>query len=75
MVSKRVEGVEYGDRWSLGIPHHPKSIEIYKRIEQLDFEIMNDSFGFSSGGDGDNGETLMYLFDVFFDEKDKENPK
>lgn len=70
-MPNRIEGVEYGDRWSLGIPHNPKSKELFKRINELDWELMNGYFDFRSGGDGDNGETLMYLFDVFFDEQEK----
>ena len=70
IISERIPGIEYGDRWSQGIPHDTRSIELYKRIEQLDFEINNDYFRFKSGGDGDNGEILMYLLDTYFEEKD-----
>ena len=56
------------DRWEKGIPHNKKSIELYDRIEQLDFEIGGDAFCFKSGGDGDNGEHLMYLLDIIFEE-------
>ena len=56
-------------RWEQNIPHDPKSVELYDFIEKLDFKECDDSFGFKSGGDGDNGETLMYLFDVYFESK------
>jgi len=68
--------IEYNlsKRWEDGIPHHPKSIELYKRIENLDFELGGDVFCFKSGGDGDNGEHLMYLMDIYFEEKDTKLP-
>jgi len=53
-------------RWEEGVPHDTRSIAIYKSIEELDFEIGGDSFCFKSGGDGDNGEHLMYLLDIHF---------
>ena len=69
----KVDGVEYdvNKRWEEGIDHHPKSIEIAERIADIDFIFCNDSFGFKFGGDGDNGEALMYLLDIYFDEQDK----
>jgi len=67
----KVDGVEYGDRWSLGMDHHPKSKELYKKIEKIDFVWFDDHFCWKSGGDGDTGETLMYALDIIFDEKDK----
>jgi len=64
--------IEYdlAKRWEQGTEHHPKSINLYKRIEALDFKHGGDSFCFKSGGDGDNGEHLMYLMDIYFEEKD-----
>ena len=60
-------------RWEEGIPHHPKSKALVKRIQALDWELLNGYFDFSTGGDGDNGETLMFLLDVMFEEDDNEN--
>jgi len=42
-----------------------------EHIMALDFELTNDYFNWKVGGDGDNGETLMYLLDMFFEMKDK----
>jgi hypothetical protein len=61
---------DINNRWESGQEHHPKSVELYKRIEQLDFEHGSDFFCFKSGGDGDNGEHLMYLLDIYFEEKE-----
>ena len=55
------------DRWKNGVEHNPLSVALYKAIERVDFEQNGDSFCFKSGGDGDNGETLMYLMDVVFE--------
>jgi hypothetical protein len=59
------------ERWEQGVAHDPRSIALYTSIARIDYEECGDSFGFKSGGDGDNGETLMYLFDVHFERKDK----
>ena len=56
-----------GIRWENGTPHNLKSIELYKFISDLDYAY-GDTFCFKSGGDGDNGEQLMYLMDAYFDE-------
>ena len=50
--------------------HDPRTIKMYEFISQLDFNEANDAFGFVSGGDGDNGEHLMYLMDCYFEAKD-----
>ena len=42
-----------------------------EHIVALDFELNNDYFCWKTGGDGDNGEILMYLLDIFFEMKDK----
>ena len=57
-------------RWEQGIEHHPKSIILFDYISALDFKY-GDYFCFKSGGDGDNGELLMYLMDAYFEERDK----
>jgi len=61
---------DINERWETGVDHHPQSQEIFKAIAEIDFRLNGDSFYFKSGGDGDNGESLMYLMDVYFDAKD-----
>ncbi len=56
-------------RWEEGTPHHPKSEELVHAITELDFEYGGDYFCFKVGGDGDNGEHLMYLLDIYFERK------
>lgn len=72
---KRIDGVEYdiSKRWRDGMPHHPKSVEIMSRLMEIDFELCDDHFCWKVGGDGDNGETLMYQLDIIFEEKAQEN--
>lgn len=60
-----------GDRWSKGVPHHPKSYQLMKYLESIDFNLYGDYFGWKVGGDGDNGETLMYQMDAFFEAQDR----
>jgi len=56
-----------GVRWETGGEHHPKSIELYKALSTIDIVFANDYFCWKAGGDGDNGETLMYEFDMIFE--------
>lgn len=58
-------------RWEKGIPHHPNSIKLMKSLADLDFTLGGDYFCFKMGGDGDNGEHLMYLMDVHFEREDE----
>lgn len=58
------------DRWEQGIDHDPRAIELAKAIAKIDYEECDDSFQFNFGGDGDNGENLMYLLDLYFEDKD-----
>jgi hypothetical protein len=58
------------DRWEQGIDHDPRSVKLYKAIAKIDYEECDDSFDFKSGGDGDNGENLMYILDLYFEDLD-----
>lgn len=57
-------------RWERGTPHHPKSKALMHKLAELDWELLKGHFDFKTGGDGDSGETLMYLMDVMFEEED-----
>lgn len=57
-------------RWEIGIEHHPKSEKLVRTIADLDTKYGEDYFCFKIGGDGDNGEHLMYLLDIYFEEKE-----
>jgi len=58
-------------RWEQGIEHHPKSLEMFDVLKDADHKYGEDYFYWRSGGDGDNGETLMFTLDVYFELKDQ----
>ena len=58
-------------RWEEGIEHHKKSEEMVRSIINIDFKYGGDFFHFKIGGDGDNGEHLMYLMDIYFEQKER----
>jgi hypothetical protein len=66
----RIVEADITKRWEKGLPHHLKSIELYKLLEHLDWTYGNDYFCWKSGGDGDNGEHLMYELDIHFESLD-----
>jgi hypothetical protein len=61
-------------RWERGIPHHPRSTHIVRQLAAIDFAYGGDFFCFKIGGDGDNGEHLMYLLDILFECEDAGEP-
>ena len=60
-------------RWERGAEHHPKASELMDHIMALDFEFNDDFFCWKRGGDGDNGEFLLYLLDMFFELQDEQH--
>jgi len=66
-------GLTKQDRWEKGIPHHPMSLRLMEFLEAHDSADCQDHFCWKSGGDGDNGEILMYEMDAFFEWLDVEN--
>lgn len=71
MVYSRAEAealgieIDCNVRWENGTAHHPKSEELMRFLAKFDFDEVDDYFGWNVGGDGDNGETMMYEMDVF----------
>jgi hypothetical protein len=57
-------------RWEEGVPHDPRAVDLAKHLARID-DANDCQFDFRFGGDGDNGEVLMYLLDVYFSEVDK----
>lgn len=47
------------------MPHHPLSVAVVNGMAQMDFDHAGDSFCIKTGGDGDNGETMMFLIDEY----------
>lgn len=60
-------------RWENGMDHHPMSKRLMNFLSHYDFAFQEDAFCWKIGGDGDNGELLMYELDVFFEILDKSN--
>lgn len=54
-------------RWEEGTDHHPMSQRLMKFLVEHDFRDYSDAFCWKTGGDGDNGESLMYEMDAFFE--------
>ncbi len=71
-MKKKKVITDINKRWEMGFDHHSKSIELYRALENLDTKYGDDYFSFTCGGDGDNGEHLMYLLDIYFEQKDNE---
>ena len=59
-------------RWEEGIEHHSMSVRLMEFLAEHDFNDYNDYFCWKTGGDGDNGESLMYEMDAFFEMLDGE---
>lgn len=62
--------IDIGQRWEEGIPHDPRSENMFHFLKDYDYHYAGDYFCFKQGGDGDNGEHLMYLLDEYFANKD-----
>lgn len=62
------------DRWSEGIDHHPMSQALMTFLREHDYKNYGDYFDWKMGGDGDNGEALMFEMDPFFEWLDKQKP-
>lgn len=65
-------GLTEQNRWEDGTPHHPMADRLMDFLVEHDFHDYGDYFYFKRGGDGDNGETLAYQMDAFFEMLDKE---
>lgn len=63
------------NRWEDGIDHHSMSKRLVEFMADHDFNDYNDSMCIKIGGDGDNGEHMMYITDAFFEMLDKENKR
>jgi len=55
------------DRCSTGQDHHPMSERIMRFLAEHAYKDHNDYFCWKLGGDGDNGEELMFELDTFFE--------
>lgn len=58
--------IKINTRWEQGIPHDPRSQKLFDFLKEYDFKFCGDYFQWKSGGDGDNGEALLYELDEYF---------
>jgi hypothetical protein len=59
------------DRWEKGIDHDQRSDRLARALGEIDFQVLGDSLCLKFGGDGDNGEQLLYALDIYFELLDK----
>lgn len=57
------------NRWDRGVPHHPVAVAIFELLAASDWEYGGDYFCWKKGGDGDNGETLMFALSELLDQE------
>ncbi len=74
-MPKVIKTIDINTRWEEGIDHDPRSEEIVRWIADYDLNYCDDYFCWKVGGDGDNGETLMYELDEYFAAKDRDSEK
>lgn len=65
-------GLTNKNRWEDGIDHHPMSERLMRFLMKHDLKDYDDYFCWKVGGDGDNGESLMFEMDAFFEMLDQE---
>jgi len=69
----KAAGLTQIDRWGKGVAHHPMSERLVRFLMDHDLHDYEDCFCWEWGGDGDNGETLAYQMDAFFELLDKKS--
>ena len=63
----------FNRRWEDGVPHDPRTLEIFESVAALDFRLNSDYFSWRWGGDGDNGEIFMFVLDEYLQRRDEAN--
>lgn len=63
-------GIEISTRWENGVEHHDEANHLLCDCYELDFHEYDDSFGWSVGGDGDNGELLIEQMSIIMELRD-----
>jgi hypothetical protein len=54
-------------RWEQGLPHNKHSTALARKLADIDNRLGNGQLDLKFGGDGDNGEHLLYLLDIYFE--------
>ena len=56
------------ERWEKGIPHKPEVDKLVHLISKMDWKMNSGALDIKMGGDGDNGEDIMYILDELIDQ-------
>jgi hypothetical protein len=64
-MPKKIKSIE--QRWSDGDFHNPKSIALANALAKIDEKYGDSRLDLKFGGDGDNGEDLMWVLDIYFE--------
>lgn len=55
------------ERWEKGIDHDDRSCALVDALIEIDEKYNNGHVDIRVGGDGDNGEELAYLLDIYYE--------
>ncbi len=66
-MSKKSKILTVEQRWEQGVDHDPRSEKLGRALEKIDWDYGDDGMCLKFGGDGDNGEHLLYLLDIYFE--------
>ena len=55
------------ERWEKDIPHKPEAEKLVHLISKMDWDMNGGELDIRVGGDGDTGETLMFILDELID--------
>lgn len=61
---------DINERWEKGMDHHPMSKQFRDLVGDIEKEHGGDLM-LDFGGDGDNGEDVLYLLDIMFETQQK----
>jgi hypothetical protein len=60
--------MDIGERWEKGIPHKPEVDKLVHLISKMDWAMNSGALDIKMGGDGDNGEDIMFILDELIDQ-------
>lgn len=69
-VAKKTKILSPDERWEQGVDHDDRSIKLIDALIEIDEKFNDGNMDIRVGGDGDNGEELSYLLDIYFEQQD-----
>ena len=61
-------------RWEAGAPHHKHSLALVRELKRYN-DLNGSPVDLRTGGDGDPGEDLLYLLDMYYEEYEEKLDK